>query len=289
MHNDNLPKGIALSLFVWFVFTIMTAVSKDAQKTATIPMILLVQNLIGVLLTLPYIIKHHIKQFSNTHFKLIFIRSITGQLNFAFLLLAVNKISLANAMLLNNTAPILVPLISWLWLKINIEPRIWPGIFLGFLGVLLILKPNQAIFDLGAFYALTAAIFLSIVMISLRLLSNKEHPFVVIFYFFLTGLIVAIPLCFFFWQPLHWDTLLKLISIGLLMSLGQYILVISFRYAQASQLAPFSYSAIVYSLFFDWIFWHIIPDAVSFLGILFVCIGGILTLYKTPLKPQPQI
>jgi drug/metabolite transporter (DMT)-like permease len=277
-HHDRLALAVFLSLLVWFIFTCMTALSKSAQKTASIPMILLFQNCIGVLFTLPYVIKHHFHKITETNFRLIIIRSISGQLNFGFLLLAIQDISLANSMLLNNTAPLIIPILAWLWLSQKVQLKIWPGLIIGFIGVLCILKPNQQIFSLGAIYALTAAFCLAVVMMSLRLLAFKEHPFTVLFYFFLTGLLIAVPLSFFYWTSLDMETVLKLIGIGILMCVGQYILVLSFRFAKPITLAPFSFSAIVYALFFDWILWNTVPDYISFLGILLVCIGGIFTI-----------
>lgn len=149
--HDRIVLAITLSLVVWFVFTCMTALSKNVQKSTSIPMILLFQNCIGVLFTLPYVIKHHFHKISETHFRFIIIRSISGQLNFGFLLLAIQDISLANAMLLNNTAPLIIPLLSWLWLKNKIQLTIWPGVIIGFIGVLFILKPSQEILILEQF------------------------------------------------------------------------------------------------------------------------------------------
>jgi len=280
----NLAKGVWLALLVWLIFTVMNALSRNVQQTTNISMILLFQNTIGVLFTLPYAIKHRPKDWSEFPFKLLFVRSLTAQLNIAFLLLSLTKIPLANAMLLNNSAPIFIPFIMLIWLKNKIPNKAWIGIIIGFIGILLILKPTREIFNTGAYFALLAALSTSVSMIGLRLLATKIDGLTVSFYYFLLGLILTIPASIFYWELDSWMTAFNLLGIGILMLLGQFVFVKSFQYAKPYQLGPISYVAVVYAAFIDWIVWKEIPDYITVAGMILVTVSGILTILESKIN-----
>ncbi|MBI2743471.1 MAG: DMT family transporter [Chlamydiales bacterium] len=279
-------KGVILMLIFGLFSTCIVALARKLQESTEIPTIMLFQNLVGLLFTLPSVIKHHFKDVRRAPFRLLLIRCIFGQLNTVMVLMAIRSISLANTVLLNNTAPIFVPLVAYFWLKKKIEKKIWIGIFLGFLGVMLILKPTSEVFNYGATYALIGGVFLAVVMITIRLLSSKEKSRVVMFYFFLTGVLLALPFSIATWTALSAQTLILLIGLGLITIIAQSIFMLAFRYGSATQLSPFTYTAVVYSALFDWFFWDKIPTYLSIIGMILVAAGGIYAIFYTrPIKP----
>jgi drug/metabolite transporter (DMT)-like permease len=276
--SHHLAKGILLTLLFWLLATFNFVLARSAQESTTVPVILLVQNAIGLLFTFPWAIKHHVKLIRGPSFKLIWVRCLFGQIHSALVFLAVNTISLANTAVFNNVAPILVPFIAYFWLKNKIERKIWPGIILGFLGVLLILKPNPQIFHVGAIFGLLAPFFLASVMISLRLLAHREKSLTVLFFFFLTGFLLSLPLSLIFWKTPSIIAIIQMIVIGLFSVVGQFIFLLAFRYATPTQLGPFSYAAVIYSALFDWLIWNHIPNPFSIVGMLLITAGGVFTI-----------
>lgn len=294
MIHDSRPRfslGVTLNLIAWFLFTIMTALSKKAQGSNTVAVILCVQNLIGVLSLAPYLIKHLRTRYSGRTWILLFTRIFAGQINMLFLFLAVKRLSLSNAMLINNTAPIIVPLILFFLFKQRIKLLVWMAILLGFFGIMLILPPSQGIIDIGALFALIAALFLSIVLIVLREIAFKIHPVIVLFYFFLIGFIFSLPFAYPFWASIKTEDWLLLSTIGILQVLGQYFLVKSFHFGDSSKLAPMCFSVVIYSVILDSIIAHSLPNFESLFGMLIVCLSGIWILkcsspYSLPRTPK---
>lgn len=282
-------KGVLLMLAFAFFGTCIAAFARKLQESTTIPMVILFQSVAGILFTLPTVIKHHFKEIKKAPFGLLAIRSIAGWLNTGMLFLAIKNTSLANAVLLNNAAPFLVPFIAFFWLQKKIDRKIWPGILLGFFGILLILKPSAQAFNFGALYALVGAVFLAVVMVSVGLLSKREKGLVIMFYFFATGLLLSLPFCLLDWQIPTQETLLILIAVGVITVIAQWLFMLAFRFGSATQLSPFTYSTVAYAALFDWIFWDKIPGYLSIIGIVLVAIAGIFTILHTrPIKKPTQ-
>lgn len=271
-------KGILCILFSWIFFTISIGLSRTASEQSSVFIVLLFQNSIGFLLTLPWMIQKGVKSLYLSKIKVIAIRSLAGFLSYALIFLAVQKISLVNTLLLSNSSPLFIPLIIWLWRGIKIPKGLWIGILLGFVGIAFILRPTQEIMHSGAFFAIGAAVCLSISAIAKRRLIKTESKCTILFYYFLISILLSIPFSIETWKPLEKDTLLLLCIIGVAFACGQGLFLSALKYEKPSYLSAFNYSAVVYGAIFQWIFWGDFPDWCTVMGIIVVCTGGILTI-----------
>lgn len=282
----HLKWGIVFILLAWLAFTIMATTSRIVTESVPVAIVIFFQNFISWLTIIPWIFLHGVGILKTKRFGLIAVRSIGGLFAFALLFLSVQRISLVDAILLNNAAPLIVPFAIWIWLKIPINHKLWPGILVGFLGIIFILKPGVGMFNSGAFYAIGAALCLSVVMIAVRLLSYTERHHTVLFYYFAIASALCLPFIFVFWQSMNVVQWAQIILIGLLSAFGQWCFMRAFHHGKPSQLSPFCYMAVVYSAFIEWILWGKIPDLFACLGILLVCMGGIWTIRLS--KPPPN-
>ncbi|MEK7340257.1 MAG: DMT family transporter [Candidatus Rhabdochlamydia sp.] len=276
--NQHLKYGIGYILVAWFFITAMATLSRFASSHISLPVVIFFQNFISWITVLPWIFKHGWKALHTKHMGLIIVRSLAGLLSFSFLFLAVQRTSLVDAVLLNNAAPLLVPFVAWIWLKLPINHKLWPGIICGFLGILFILKPGKEIINPGALYGLAAAVTLSIVMIALRRLSHTDRNHTVLFYYFLFSSLLCLPLSIYWWTTPNFLEWMQIVCIGILSAAGQWCLVRAFHHAKPSLLGPFCYVAVIYSGFFEWALYGKIPDWMGWVGIFLVCLGGIWTI-----------
>ncbi len=272
--NFNLKRGILYVLLSWLFFTLMITLAKVTAPHTTTPMIILFQNGISLLLILPWMRK---EDFKTQHKELMALRALFGLANFGLLLLAVQYISLVNAMLLCNAAPLFIPLVDWLWRRSPINLKLWPGLLLGFFGIVLILQPQLQL-SIGALYGLGSGICLAVSMLCVRRLSHSDDTKTILFYYYAIATACALFLSFFYWKMPTAPILINLIGIGCLSSVGQYLFNKSFTFAKAVNLGPFNYSAVVYSVLTQWYLWGDVPDSLAFVGILAVCAGGIFTV-----------
>lgn len=274
----NRKKGIIYVLLSWIFFTIVIALSREASTENSVPIVLLFQNLIGLIIVLPWMIKKGRKSLYLSKIGVIAIRSLAGFLSYAFMFLAVQRISLVNTVLLSNSAPLFIPLIIWIWRGVKIEKNLWLGIIIGFIGIAFILRPTGEIINIGAFFAIGAALCLSISAIAKRRLVKTESIPTILFYYFLISTFLSIPFSLDRWRQLQEESLAILCLIGILFTCGQVLFLNALKYEKPSYLSTFNYSSVVYGVILQWIFWGNLPDWCAFMGIIVVCTGGILTI-----------
>lgn len=238
-------------------------------------MILLFQNGIGLLSLLPWLRSQGIGLFKTKRRPFLIFRSLVSLTAIGFSFVAIQKISLVNTMLFTNASPLWIPFVCLLWLKVPIRHILWPGLIGGFLGIILILQPGGNVINGATLFALAAGVLQSINMVAVRELSHTERSHTVMFYYFLVCTLVCLPWSWVEWvqpTPLAWG---QMITIGVLLTCGQWSFVRAFHHANASDLGPFCYSAVVYSLLIDWALYNQFPDLWAWLGIILVCAGGI--------------
>jgi drug/metabolite transporter (DMT)-like permease len=192
---------------------------------------------------------------------------------------------LAEAMSLNYSMPLFLPFIERAWLKELVPRKVWGALMLGFVGVLLVLKPGTALFRPLALVAVGAAVFAALAQVGIRRLTITEPPTRVVFYFALISTIVAsIPLAGT-WQmpaPRIWALLL---AIGALATVAQLFMTHAFSLAPAAQVGPFIYAAVPFAAALDLLVWRRLPDMLSMAGAGLIIAAGVLTLKK--LSPPP--
>ncbi|MBS0629479.1 MAG: DMT family transporter [Verrucomicrobia bacterium] len=277
----DLKKGVLLSLIAWASFSAMYAIGKLLGDRTTVSTMIFFRNILGLVVVLPWIVKNRPESLKVKNFKLILIRSISGVLNLVFIFLAVQKISLVDATLLNNTAPLIVPFIALFWLKIPLEIKVWPAILLGFIGVALILQPTKLAANLGMLYGLLSGICLALSLITTRLSARQESFNTFLFYFFGIGLILTAPFAILNWKVDDLWTLALLLAIGLFSTLGQVGLFYGLRLGKARQLAPIAYSSVVFSGLLEWLIWDIVPAPIFYIGMVLVVASGIWIVFES--------
>lgn len=283
----HLKWGVFFILLAWFVFTLMATVSRVLTTHVSVTVAIFFQNFISLIFFIPWIFIHGISSLKTKRFGLIFVRSLSGLLGFSCLFLAVQRISLVDAMLLNNTAPLIIPFTVFFWLKKTINHKLWPGIIIGFIGIICILKPGKGFISPGALLAIAAAICLNVGMISVRLLSFTERHHTVLFYYFCIASFFSLPLAIMHWIPLNGVEWLMAISIGILSAVGQWSFMRAFHHAKPTVLGPFCYMSVVYSGLIEWAIWGKVPNLLAWVGILMVCAGGIWTIYFSAPPSNP--
>ena len=285
--HPDLKKGIFLALLGWLSISTVYMLTKFLGDQTSIPTVLFFRNFIGILIVLPWIFFNFPHSVQISSLKKIILRAILSLLNLCFMFLAVRKISLVNATLLSNSAPFFVPFIIWLWHKIPINHKLWPIEIIGFMGIFLVLKPTEGIFNTGSIYALLSGLCFAMILVLMRELAHSENIFAFMFYFCLFGGLLSLPFAFFYWKIESGWTLLSLIVLGALASLSQFFSFYALRYAKSRQVAPFMYGSVIFSGIYEWILWDRQPHLIAYVGIILVISSGAWLVYVN--RPQNTI
>ena len=214
------------------------------------------------------------------------VRGFSGIISLALLYFALTRIPIADATAIAYAAPIFITVLSIFLLGEIIGLRRWVAVILGFVGVLLIARPQTDNWDIGVLAALASAFSGAIVAIWLRKLSSSEKSVAIGIYYNGLGSLVCLGWVLLSgWLTPRADDIWILIAFGLCCGLQQWLLTVSFRYAEASLLAPFEYLAMVFAAIVGFVFWSEIPVLTTWIGAAIIAASG-LFIFKRRQKQQ---
>ncbi|WP_054700853.1 DMT family transporter [Desulfosarcina cetonica] len=131
------------------------------------------------------------------------------------------------------------------------------AVFLGFGGILLIARPSMGILnDRAAIVGLGAALCIALVDMALRNLGKTENPLTTVFYFILGGVIISAPHTLIAGHLPAGRMLPWMAGIGVFTVVQQLAKTAAYRHAEASFLAPYTYTAILWATLVGWLVWH---------------------------------
>ena len=276
-HAENAPLGGFLIVVAFFCVAVMSALGKAAAHVPT-GIIVFFQNFISLVLFLPWVLRHGVSGVRTSRTGLHILRAIAGLLSQVLMFVAVKRMPLMDAVLLSNSAPLFIPLITWAWLKEKIGGIVWASLVVGFVGVILILKPTSALISNPiALIATSAAIFSAFALVTVNRLSVTETTERILFYYFLISSIASVPFAIAEWHTPTNSEWIYLVGIGIFMAASQLLIILAYRQASAGRIAPFNYSVVVFSGLIGWLVWKNTPDMLSLIGVVLVTAGGILS------------
>ena len=268
--------GILFAILSYFSFSLLDAIQKTAVTTHSIFQLLFVKYLFIFFLSLfESKRKNNIKIYKSKNFKLQILRSLLSIVESGCFVLAFKYLSLANAHSVGALAPVIVVALSSIFLKEKITIKTWFAIFIGLVGVLIILRPTSSIFDIKSTIPLLAAFFLGLYQIITKKTSEYDSPEVSLFYTSIVGIIITLFLAIIFWQPTNVDSIILFLGIGIFFSLGFYFQINALSNARASIIQPFHYTLIFWSIIFGYFFYSDLPDLPTLIGAFLIVLSGI--------------
>ena len=215
-------------------------------------------------------------------------RAVTGALAIIALFYGLRELPLADVVSLTFGGPIFVSIASIFFLSEKVGIKRWSAVFLGFVGMLLIVQP--AFTDLNYYYIspIIFCIFFACVAISVRSLSKTEANYTIAFYF--TSLCAVIGLCSLFFvdwiMPTKIDFLIFVVM-GLCGSIANLLLTQSYRLAEASLVTPIKYLSLVFAIFFGLLIWSEVPKILTLIGSSLVILSSLIIFVReSQLKKQ---
>ena len=154
------------------------------------------------------------------------------------------------------------------------------AIVIGFIGVIIIVKPGTDVFKLVSILPLISALFMASVYLSTRSLMNTDSSIAIIFYYSLALLITSIV---FFPSDFAMPNIVQLIplmSLGVTGSLGHYFLSQAAKNAEVVVISPFEYSSFIFVGIMGYIFYNEVPSVSIIIGGILIIAGGVYIAYR---------
>ncbi|MGJ7610117.1 MULTISPECIES: DMT family transporter [unclassified Variovorax] len=279
MHPTGTLRGIAAMLLACAFFACMDALLKNLAGHYPPVQVMALRGLTALPLVCLYIawrreaggVFHR-----RLRWRLHLLRTVLNMAMLVLFVYGLKTLGLAEAYTLTFIAPLLMVLIAVPMLGESVRPRHWVAIGLGFVGVVIALRPEQGAFlSMGALAVLVAAVCYAVSNMLGRLISRTEPSTALVFWttagMALGGTVLAVPQ----WVPLQAEHTWMLAGLAISGFLGQMAIAEAFRHGQAAAIAPFEYSALAWGLMLDWLFWHAAPDVWTLGGGALIVASGL--------------
>jgi drug/metabolite transporter (DMT)-like permease len=228
-----------------------------------------------------------------------YVRGVFLFLSYTTAFMGLAALPLAEVAAIRNSGPLIITLLSVLMLGEKVGPRRWFALAAGFIGVLFIVRPGTATFNLGSIFVLISVFFYALNIILTRLLKTMDSSATMAYFSSLVYLVAAFvlsplaiivgempnahPSIAFLFRAWTLPTLLDwgiMSGLGLVWAGGMYFIARAYSIAQTSLVAPFEYTTLPINVMWDFLLWHEIPIWTTWAGAFLTVFSGMYVLYR---------
>lgn len=197
-------------------------------------------------------------------------------------LAALFHLPLANVTAINLSSPLFIALLAHMLLKERVSAGRWVAIWLGFLGVLMVIQPRVEGFNVYALLALIATIiYAARDLLTRKIAASTPSILVTLATAAVVWLMALFVLAFQGWTPMQWRDVGLLCIASVFLSTGYFAVVAAMRRGEVSVVAPFRYVGLLWALVLGYVVWGDSPNALAWLGIALL-IGAGLYMIRQP-------
>lgn len=265
-----------------FAFSSLGAIIKHLKHIPTWE-IVFVRSFVNLLWCLPGGVRDFPRQWRK-EFWAVLLRGVSGCTSMALYFYAIEHIKLADAVMLNNASPILVLILSAIFLKEKLSPKSVTCVVVAFIGIGFIIKPQFLLHgldarDLGALAGFGSIFAAGIAYVSIKYATRYLTPNFIVFSFALVSSLMALgPMLWNYLPPTPSEWALLILG-GVLAAIAQLAMTHGYAKLPASTASPLLLITVFFSAAYGWFLWGEMPDKWSFFGSILV-ISGLIGAYQ---------
>lgn len=216
------------------------------------------------------------------------LRGVTLVGSAALFIAGLGRLPLAEAAAISFISPAFITALSIPFLGEKVGLRRWAAVAAGLLGVLIVIRPGSGALQAAALFPLASAACWAVTIIVTRRMGTQDRSETTLLWSAWTGLLLLtalVPVGFV--APTAGQVALG-VGIGLAASTGQYVLILAYRRAAASLLAPFSYVQLLSSTLLGALVFGAIPDGMTLLGSAIIIASGLYTVHRERVRARER-
>ena len=263
--NNNI-KAVLLTISASFFAVLMEALIKAAQYDSNVYTIGFFRFFFGFLIILPYLVTKKFNTYKTKNLKFYIIR---GAFNIPVMILgfgALVYVPLEQFKAMHFLSPIIVVLLSFIIFREQIYRFRIFALIIGFLGMLIIVRPGYVDFNIGTIMILVSLTFWSFIIILSKFVSKDDSPITMVTYQYTLMTIFAFPLAIYFWQM---PSLISILLVFIAAASGTILhlcLGLAYKYADLSVTQPIWFTGLIFGSGFGYFVFNEIPDFWTWIG-----------------------
>ena len=268
-------RGIVWLSIGAFLFSITDVIVKLLGRKFDPMELALFRYGIGMIILTPIFIKMGLENLKTKKIGLHIIRMLLAMLAQVGIFITVINIPLADATAIFFSKPLFTTIIAVFLVSEIVSKRRWSATAIGFLGVIIMVRPGDGSMNLIALVGVAAALTFAIANVLIRVLSRTEPPNRILFYYHIGGIIVFTGPAIFVWQtPIGIEWVL-LISVAVLTTIGMTCFVRAFSIGEANAVGPIEYVRLIYAAIFGYLVFSEIPSLWTGVGAILIIASAI--------------
>jgi drug/metabolite transporter (DMT)-like permease len=271
------------------LFGLMAVVIRLASETQHPFEIAFFRNFFGLLFTLPLFLRHGPGILKTSKLPLYLLRCAIGTVGMMAGFWAIVHLPLAQAIAISYSTPLFVTIGAVWVLGETVRARRWAAVAIGFIGVLILIRPGAETFSSASLVAALAALMSASVAISIKFLTRTEKPDAIVIYTTLLWVPMSLLPAAFFWQWPSGITWLWLVLAGLFGTVAHLCWTRALQLGDASMLTPISFlQVLVVGVFGWWLFGEKV-DGYTLLGALIIFGSNIYIAHRETRLRKPAV
>jgi drug/metabolite transporter (DMT)-like permease len=284
-------RGIAFALLAPLLYTLRSIAIKSAPPIKAEQVVFL-RFLCDFILLAPFFFLYR-KELSSTRKPLYAMRAICVVASLWCSVYGITHLFLVDALLLENTMALFIPIVLWVWHRQKISLVSWLILLLGFGSLLFLLQPKLNLLHVASLASLTTGFLSALSTVSINTLSKTESPKAMLFYFNIFSGLFALAFCIFswdgmpdisfslaFWLPLFLNSLCSLSF--------QYSIIRAYSLISPHVVGCMAYFGIFFSALFGYFFWNEPVDTLQILGGGLLMTSGLLMILENKRNALPE-
>lgn len=274
----NLPRAAAFMVGAALLFALMSVMVKLLSHSLPNAMVVFLRSALSLLLLTPPLLRRGTTQLKTRHLREHILRGTVGMAAMYCFFFVIAKLGLAEALLLNYSLPLFIPLVERAWLGEPTPPGIWKPLAIGMLGLVFILKPGLGLFQPAALVGIMGAVFAATAQVGVRRLTLTESVTTIVFYFSVCSTLIGVGPALLAWVTPGAGSVPIILGMVLAGTVAQLLMTRAYQLAPAAEVGPFIYGSVAFAALFDWLIFARHPGALSTLGTALVIVAGVIAL-----------
>ena len=273
-------KAIMLALIASFCAVLMSVFLKLAQEDSNVFTVGFLRFFFGLLLITPIIIQSNFKIYNTINFKLHILRCIINFPMMIFGFAALTYIPLEQIKAIGFLSPILVVILSVIFLGERIYLIRTFSLILGFIGTLIILRPGFIEINIGVYMVLASALLWSCVIIITKFMSKNDSAMTILTFQYTFVTLFTLPLAIIYWNTPSFISLIYTLLAAIVGTVLHLCINNAYKLSDLSIIQPVWFTQLVFASFLGFIIFGSLPDFFTWIGAILVFISVLIITYR---------
>ncbi len=286
MLNNKSIHVVALAVGATLFAALMASSVKYLSKDINPIIICFYRCLAGLIILSPFMVKNNYEAFKSHNIKLQIIRSLINIISMICWFTALGMMELEKATALGFTTPLFTTILAVFLLGEVIRFHRTAALFLGFFGIIIIIRPGYLPLEIGTVLMLIASFSFSFVLIFVKKLSAIDSSKTIIFYHLLFMTPVFFILSLFFWENINFYQFCVFSFMGAAGLLSHWCLTQALRLSDTTFVMPLQFTKLIWASLFGFIIFYEQPDFWTWIGGLIIFISVVYITYRESFRKK---